>query len=169
MQHTQNYQLPTWEKEDRILMEDFNSAMSNIESAIDGVKNQAEGAASAAGEAQTAAERAEGKADAAQATADAAYRPDNKPYVTGTYTGTGAEQTVSVGFTPGAVIIGVQRDTAYPLMGAQDLSFHRYISGTDIKTYLSFTSTGFLLSRQDDRDTPNVNHSGDRFSYIAFK
>ena len=31
MNYTQNYQLPQWEKTDRIMMDDFNDAMSKVE------------------------------------------------------------------------------------------------------------------------------------------
>ncbi len=48
MQRTSNYQLPQWEKEDRIMMEDFNGAMANIENAIDGARSEASAAAAKA-------------------------------------------------------------------------------------------------------------------------
>ena len=34
MNYTENYQLPQWEENDRVLMADFNAAMSSIEAAI---------------------------------------------------------------------------------------------------------------------------------------
>ena len=34
MNYTQNYQLPQWEKTDRIMMDDFNDAMSAIEAGL---------------------------------------------------------------------------------------------------------------------------------------
>ena len=34
MQHTQNYQLPQWEKDDRILMEDFNDMTEKIDAGM---------------------------------------------------------------------------------------------------------------------------------------
>ena len=36
MNYTENYQLPQWEESDRVLMADFNAAMSNIENALAG-------------------------------------------------------------------------------------------------------------------------------------
>ena len=36
MQHTQNYQLPQWEMDDRIMMEDFNDMTEKIDAAIAG-------------------------------------------------------------------------------------------------------------------------------------
>ena len=38
MNYTQNYQLPQWESEDRILMEDFNDAMEKIEGGLSGLE-----------------------------------------------------------------------------------------------------------------------------------
>ena len=34
MNYTQNYQLPQWEKDDRIMMEEFNSSYSKIDAAL---------------------------------------------------------------------------------------------------------------------------------------
>ena len=34
MNYTQNYQLPQWEKDDRIMMDDFNDAMSKVENGL---------------------------------------------------------------------------------------------------------------------------------------
>ena len=36
MNYTQNYQLPQWEKTDRIMMDDFNAAMVNLETGLTG-------------------------------------------------------------------------------------------------------------------------------------
>ena len=41
MTKTEKYQLPQWELSDRILMEDFNEAMSNIEKGMDGIRTEA--------------------------------------------------------------------------------------------------------------------------------
>ena len=38
MNYTQNYQLPQWESEDRILMEDFNEAMEKLEGGLSGLE-----------------------------------------------------------------------------------------------------------------------------------
>ena len=37
--YTQNYQLPQWEKDDRIMMEDFNESYQKLESALNGARN----------------------------------------------------------------------------------------------------------------------------------
>ena len=41
MTKTEKYQLPQWELSDRILMEDFNEAMSNIDKGMDGIRTEA--------------------------------------------------------------------------------------------------------------------------------
>ena len=169
MQRTSNYQLPQWEKEDRILMEDFNGAMANIESGI----GEAKGVADTA---KADAERAEGKADAAQATADAAYCPDNMPYVIGSYTGTDAEQTIDLGFKTPLLIVAEHWSPSHPCMGAVDISIHTPPSGSLYGTYrlLEITSTGFKLYSQTSyqstsTDAPQVNKRNGQYTYIAFK
>ena len=66
MQRTKNYQLPQWETEDRIMMKDFNDAMSSIENAIDGAKSEASSAVAAArSEASSAVAAARSEASSA--------------------------------------------------------------------------------------------------------
>ena len=38
MNYTENYHLPQWVKEDRIMMEDFNAAMAGIEKGLNDSK-----------------------------------------------------------------------------------------------------------------------------------
>ena len=168
MQRTSNYQLPQWEKEDRILMEDFNGAMSNIENAIDGVKNQAEGAASAAGEAKTIAERAEGKADAAQGKADQAYCPENKPYVIGMYTGTNATQSIDLGFQPSLLIVG-EENGGGSLLGYSKVSLHRDTVASSYKELLKIVKNGFEVYSNEDFKDVFVNRKDWKYTYIAFR
>lgn len=85
MTQTTNYQLPQWEATDPVRREDFNAAMAGIEVGI------------------TAAQET---ADAAQAAAE------QLSYVTGSYTGAGAEKTVNLGFRPSYLIIGSIRGSS---------------------------------------------------------
>ena len=75
MQRTSNYQLPTWEKSDRIMMEDFNGMTEKIDAGM---------------------ERAQSTADTALA---------HKNYAIGYYTGMGSSQSIEVGFHPAAILI----------------------------------------------------------------
>ncbi len=169
MQRTSNYQLPTWEKDDRIMMEDFNGMTEKLDVNLAEAKSVADGA-------KTTAERAEGKADAAQATADAAqgkadaaYCPDNKPYALGRYRGLLVEQTIDVGFKPSAVLIGECNTSGSIFTGAVDLSLHFANSGYTVQKFLNFTDNGFSLENQSGQDIPHVNFSGENYLYIAFR
>ena len=42
MNYTNNYHLPQWERSDRLLMDDFNSAMANIESGFGRLESSSE-------------------------------------------------------------------------------------------------------------------------------
>ena len=140
MQRTSNYQLPQWEKEDRILMEDFNDAMSRIDAAIQAARDAA---------------------DAAQSTA-----LSHKNYVSGTYGGTGTQQKITLGFRPSAVLItkffgtnGYEHGTDSPL----------FLDGKTYSA-ITFEDDGFSLERQDSdhQPYPNVNINVNSYSYIAF-
>ena len=82
MNYTKNYHLPQWVETDRIMMEDFNDAMSDIDEGLNEVKSMVENVQDA-------------------------YTPDNMPFVIGTYTGNGAEtnRDIDLGFKPRFVII----------------------------------------------------------------
>ena len=43
MNYTENYQLPQWEETDRVLMEDFNAAMSKVDQGMEGIPRMASG------------------------------------------------------------------------------------------------------------------------------
>ena len=170
MQRTSNYQLPQWEKTDRIMMEDFNTAMANIESAIDGAKGDAASANAAAesarSEAQTAAEKAQAAAQTADAITAKAFSPDNMPYKLGTYTGTGLTLTVEVGFRPKAVVTaGRPYSLSEPCSFYSVTFFAALTSSSD--TNIKFLDNGFQLSGGSKSVT--YNNSSDNYLYIAFR
>ena len=155
MEYTTNYHLPQWVETDRIMMEDFNDAMSGIDGGIN--------------EAKEAAEAAQDTADAAQTAASAAFTPTNMPYVTGTYTGDGSttDRTITLGFKPKFVIIsGMSR-------GSNESSDSLYWFGmfgegnvsSDIGT---LTNSGFTV-RNSSYTYPKLNNSNCEYSYIAFR
>ena len=96
MNYTEKYHLPQWEETDRIMRTDFNAAMAGIETGIEGAKTEAR---------QADAELTK-KVTAAQKTADTARtEAAQKPYVVGTYVGSGTlDVDVKVGFRPSAVV-----------------------------------------------------------------
>ena len=93
MNYTKNYRLPQWVKSDRIMMDDFNAAMASMESGMTRAEGKADTAISTANAAKQTA-------DTAKQGADNAYSPGNKPFVAGTYVGTGADKTFNLGFRP---------------------------------------------------------------------
>ena len=159
MNYTTNYHIPQWVETDRIMMEDFNDAMSDID---EGIKT-----------AQDTADTAESKADAAQTTANSvadAYTPDNQPYVVGTYVGTGTDTTVTLGFRPKFVVIsGMQPGTQSNSTSDWDRYF-ALCDGNVLSGRVMFTDTGFVARREISGAFYPVLHIKDRtYCYIAFR
>ena len=129
MNYTTNYHLPQWVETDRIMMEDFNGAMSDIDQGIKTAQDTAETAQANASAAQTAA----------TAVADA-YTPDNKPYVVGSYSANGSGVTVELGFKPSLVIISGERYST----DTEDMMLYTVIATADSPgMVIEFTNTGF--------------------------
>ena len=163
MNHTKNYNLPQWELNDLIRMEDFNSAMANLETGIDGAKAEAK-----AGDAelQRQVTAANAKAENAQTVANAAAQ---KPYVVGRYVGTGREMTVTLGFRPSFLIIsGVT--PSYHTSSAE--GYERYIAftgGQTVQQRVAFTNTGFVVKPLSGPYYPFLADVDRTYEYIAFK
>ena len=157
MNYTTNYHLPQWVETDRIMMGDFNDAMAGIEA---GLGSNAQAAAAA----QTTAETADSKADAAQATADNAYGPENKPYVLGTYMGTGSRQTIDIGFKPSAILIsGNLYDS-----DSEEVGRHICFARQNASQWNgNFINTGIDL--YNTNSYPKTNAKGRTYHYIAFR
>ena len=163
MNYTKNYRLPQWVKEDRIMMDDFNAAMSSMESGMTRTAAQA-------AEAKSIAATAQQTADTAKQGADNAYSPGNKPYRAGSYTGTGAVQHIDLGFRPSFVIIsGMQGNTA--INSPSWINYYAITGGNALKFRVEIDSTGFTVypkgyQNQQDLDLAEKNIV---FDYIAFK
>ena len=165
MNHTKNYNLPQWELNDLIRMEDFNGAMSNIETGIDTARTEAADAQAEAASAKVVANTAKNTADAALA---------QKAYVTGTYTGTGAEKSINLGFRPSFVIISGM----HSVLGASNVSNyvqHFAMTGGNILTdRVRFTNTGFIVYPAAESSDSFYQRYPDlaasrTYDYIAFK
>ena len=166
MNYTTNYHLPQWVESDRILMEDFNGAMSDIDGGIKEAKDAASVAQTAAESAQSTANTAESKADAAQSTANNAYCPDNKPYVIGTYTGNGyGTQTITIGFPPSIAIISGEVYTTEEVPGMQ---YTVIATASSPNMVYSTTDTGFTVHMSGSYK-PLLNTNGRKYRYIAFR
>lgn len=162
MEYTTNYHLPQWVESDRIMMGDFNDAMSGIDGGI----NEAKSAADAA---QTAADTAQETADSAQATADAAQAAAAKlPYAAGHYTGTNAEMTITLGFRPSFVIIS-GATTVYPTGVGSLGSRNIFTGGNVLSECITFTDTGFILHALEDNVYPQLVRISVQYDYIAFR
>ena len=160
MNYTTNYHLPQWAETDRIMMEDFNRAFSDID---EGIKT-----------AQDTADTAESKADAAQSSANAvadAYTPGNQPYVVGSYTGTGADMTITLGFRPKFLILSGMEST---ITTNSTSTWDRYFGlcdGSILSLRVAFSDTGFpVYARGGSRQNfPDFTDSGRTYCYIAFR
>lgn len=160
MNYTQNYHLPQWVREDRIMMEDFNAMNSSIEA---GLTRTAADAASA----KQSAQNAENSAASAQLSFANAFSPGNMPYVTGEYMGTGEEITVNLGFRPSFLIIAWDQHT-----NGSTPSCHLMVTDHAlINDRVPFTDTGFIVRAMStfSSTNPTVNSARARYVYIAFK
>ena len=163
MNYTTNYHLPQWVESDRIMMEDFNEAMSGIDGGIAAAKAAADTAESKADAAQDAAEAAQSSADAARSTADNAYCPDNKPYVTGQYTCTSSFLNINLGFKPTLVIVSGDTDSGdEALWQYSAVIFPNYCAAN-----AGINNNGFDVG--DVGSYPNLAQRNRRYYYIAFR
>ena len=156
MNHTKNYNLPQWELNDLIRMEDFNSAMSNIEN----------GVTSAAATADAAQNEAEQARFLAQKTALNAFTLENLPYQVGSYMGIEVEQDIVLGFRPSFLIVAW-----YQGSGGVPPCRIMVTDETLMDDRMTFTDTGFTVSASLTNSNPNprINTEGVQYVFIAFK
>ena len=167
MNYTTNYHLPQWVETDRIQMEDFNGAMAAMDQGMAEAKVAAETAQEAAGTAQAAAEIAQSSANAV---ADA-YTPGNQPYVVGSYTGTGADMTITLGFRPKFLILSGMEST---ITTNSTSTWDRYFGlcdGSILSLRVAFLDTGFTVYARggSHQNFPDFTDSGRTYCYIAFR
>ena len=159
MKRTTNYNLPTWEKDDFIRMQDFNDLTGKLDTAL-----------KSGADAQTALQNA---IKAVKATAENAYSSANKPYVAGSYTGNGGTQTVDLGFKPRFLVISRGFDKGdysadYALFAGTPEQIDSWMAKV-----VSITDTGFTvkMATYNTSTCPQLwlNTSGKTYSYIAFR
>ena len=107
-----------------------------------------------AADAKNIANFAKATAAAANQAAGNAYSPANKPYVVGSYTGTGREMPFDLGFRPSFLIIS-GTTSVFP-------------TGQSISNCVTFTDTGFVLHKLEENVYPKLV-DGRRYDYIAFR
>ena len=158
MEYTTNYHLPQWVESDRIMMGDFNEAMSNLEGGITTAQEAADAAQSAADNAQNTADTIAGNA----------YSPTNKPYVVGSYIVTGQQLTITLGFRPSFLIINGGVITS-SLNSDELATWQIATNGNTLPECVTFTDTGFTLLKLADKQYPRLIIAERNYDYIAFK
>ena len=162
MQHTQNYQLSRWEKDDRIMMEDFNADNEAIDAAL-AAKADAEDV-TALGETVTAL------------TAGLGSGGQNARIAWGSYTGNGKygsgnPTSLTFDFVPVAVIIGCDsfsRYQAWPTVAIRGAAGMHCDNATGMTTqcYVTWTGSGLSWYNSDCASDQN-NNSGSIYYYVA--
>ena len=160
METTRNYQLNQWAAGDRVQRVDFNADNAKLDGAIAAVSARA-------GALET------GKAD--KTALDAAKATIPKMAI-GTYTGSGAaSRTISLGFTPKAVLVMTQdghtRSSNYIMGGlAVTGSPVKIVNGAEEFTAVTLVSNGFRVYYNIDDDYYKVqsNFKDRTYHYIAF-
>ena len=159
MKRTTNYDLPTWEKDDFIRMQDFNDLTGKLDAAL-----------KSGADAQTALQNA---IKAVKATAENASSSANKPYVAGSYTGNGGTQTVDLGFKPRFLVISRGFDKGdysadYALFAGTPEQIDSWMAKV-----VSITDTGFTvkMATYNTSTCPQLwlNTGGKTYSYLALR
>ena len=164
MEYTTNYHLPQWVESERIMMGDFNQMCSNIDGGILQAQEAADAAQSAADNIQTKVDAVQ---DAVDNVAKNAYSPSNKPYVVGSYTGTGQEMTINLGFRPSFLIISGAEIT-YPASTSALSVYNLFTGGNILPECVSFTDKGFTLHKVESNISPKLI-AARKYDYIAFR
>ena len=104
--------------------------------------------------------------DAIDGVMEVAYNPNNMPFVTGNYTGTGSIVTITLGFKPSLVIVyevgpnGSTEDT----LGSTAL-----FTGGGVSQKLLINDDGFQAWRDSSDTHPRVNRRSHQYNYVAFR
>ena len=176
MQHTQNYQLSRWEKDDRIMMEDFNADNEKIDAALK-ANADAVGALEV-GKADAEDVTALGETVAAVA-AGLGSGGQNARIAWGSYTGRGTigaanANRLDFGFQPVLVVIGSNEEatkTTWPSIFLRNVTKTKNEVTTDSTITVAWTATG--LSWYATSDNPNYpgwyqnNVNGRTYYYCA--
>lgn len=168
MNYTSNYHLPQWEMSDRVMMEDFNQAMSRLDT---GLANAVDAAAQSSQAASSAAAKAQSTANSALNTASKAFNPNYLPYKVGTYTGTGSDLSIYLGFQPSFVIFTAQKTflvNVYNEAAVENIA----VAGPsgNLSAIVGFTSSGMTVKQPNPSNIyPAINTKDTTYSYIAFR
>ncbi len=166
MKYTQTHHFPQWEKNDRILMADFNAMCANMEKSLVSDRNDCKRDNIILDERIAQARKI---AEAAQAAAGEAKELQH--YVTGSYTGNGGTQSIPLGFKPAFLVVSGMLHT---LANNTTADYDRYFAltaGHVLDKRVKLTSTGFTVypAPYQGMNNPNLNQEGRTYDYIAFK
>ena len=181
MQHTQNYQLSRWEKDDRIMMEDFNADNEKIDAALkanaDAVGALQTGKADAAALSEETGARAAADSSfagqLAELAANLGVHGHNCRIAYGSYVGSGTygestPNSLTFDFYPVLVTIGSDitaksgRNPSVLLRGRSKGS----PEGSEKEMLLTWSDSGISWYNSEHEDYQN-NHSGRIYYYIV--
>lgn len=163
MEKTTNYQLPKWEKNDFIKMDDFNDAFGKLDAALKANADAAAGAASA--ESVTAIAQALGSGGRVCRITTGSYTGNGK-------TGETNKRTISVDFTPVLVAVVSEGD----ITGNYGYTPMLLLRGCTKAARNSFTGSGSTptvswntksVSWYADHDMTALNFSGWTYQYVV--
>ena len=165
MNYTNHYRLPQWEKTDRVLMDDFNQAMTSIESGIDAARDEARRKEDALAKADA---ELSARIHSAQASADAALAA--LPYVTGSFTGTDQEQKITLGFRPSFLIISGMEENPDHNSSGYVAHFTGITAGKNkLGGVVRFEDDGFTVIKPNGNLYPVFIDRGRVHDFIAFR
>ena len=159
MQHTQNYQLSRWEKDDRIMMEDFNADNEKIDAAL-AAKADAEDV-TALGETVAALTAGLGSGGRTARIAWGSYTGNGKY-------GSGNPNSLTFDFTPVLVVIGSAETTysaAWPTVIIRGANSGHADSSAE-KIQVTWAVNG-LQWYSDSHPTYQNNYTGRTYCYVA--
>ena len=177
MQHTQNYQLSRWAKDDRIMMEDFNADNEKIDAALKAANDRIDTKADAAAlSEETSARTAADSSFAgqlAELAANLGVHGRNCRIATGSYVGDGTygestPNSLTFDFYPVLVTIGSDitaksgRNPSVLLRGRSKGS----PEGSEKEMLLTWSDSGISWYNSEHEDYQN-NHSGRIYYYIV--
>ena len=156
---TANYGLSLWEATDQVVRLDFNSDNEKIDAGM------AENKAAAAAAKETA-----------ENLAAVAFTPENLPFVVGTYTGNGAaNRTISLGFTPKAVLLFPEHGRTYNSSGGKVYCYGGLIVIDHALQYSNIVAAnivegGFQVHHLEQSSVcARTNESNEIYYYMAVK
>lgn len=152
---TEHYGLSQWEATDQVVRADFNADNLKIDEGMKAIQDEV---------AET------------QELVKAAYSPDNRPFVIGSYTGSGAtNRTISLDFTPNAVLLLPEHGRTYNSSGGKVYCYGGLIVIDHALQYSNIVAAnivegGFQVHHLEQSSVcARTNESNEIYYYMAVK